>query len=165
MKDIITVELPNFKANYEVVWYENTDFSSLKNVKQVYGVLLNEKKEVLIIDTGRNWQLPGGTPKQGESWEQTLIREVKEEASVEIENIIPLGYQMVSEIKNQKKGAPLCQLRFAAKIKKLNKIERDPSTGNMPKRNFIDPKDFLIYCPWGKIGQHVIDKAVKIYTG
>ena len=48
MKEIITVELPNFKADYEVVWFDNTDFSNLTNIKQVYGVLLNENKEVLI---------------------------------------------------------------------------------------------------------------------
>ncbi len=42
MKEIIKVEIPNFKASYEVVWYDNTDFSSLKDVKQVYGVLLNK---------------------------------------------------------------------------------------------------------------------------
>ena len=163
MKEIITVELPNFKADYEVVWFDNTDFSNLTNIKQVYGVLLNENKEVLIVNVGRNWQLPGGTPEPGESPVETLIREVKEEASAEINEMVPLGYQMVSELKNCEKGKPFFQIRFVAKIKKLNKIEKDPATGVIPERKFINPQDFLKYCPWGKIGQMVIGKAVSTY--
>ena len=77
--------------------------------------------------------------------------------------MVPLGYQIVSELKNGEKGKPFFQIRFVAKIKKLNKIEKDPATGVIPERKFINPQDFLKYCPWGKIGQMVIGKAVSTY--
>lgn len=164
MKEILKIDIPNFKADYEVEWFESVDFSNLKNVKQVYGVLFNEKKEILIVNTVGNWQLPGGKPEKGEGWEEALIREVNEEAGAEIDEIVPLGYQIVSELRNSQTGPPFCQLRFAAKIRKLNKPAIDPSSGKIPDRKFIAPEDFLRYCPWGKIGQHVIDKAVRTFA-
>ncbi len=162
MKDIIKIDLPGFKAEYNVEWFDNTDFSKLENIKQVYGVLFNNKGELLIVNTVGNWQLPGGKPEKMEELKETLVREVKEEASVEIEDIKPIGYQVISEIKGDGNGPEFCQIRFAAKIKKLNKIDTDPATGKIPKRKFIKKSEFLEYCPWGKIGQHVIERGHKL---
>lgn len=162
MDDIIIVDLPGFKAKYNVKWFDNTDFSNLQNIKQVYGVLFNDKGEVLIINTVGNWQLPGGKPEKMEKLKETLLREVKEEASVEIEDIKPIGYQIISEIKEDGNGPEFCQIRFAARIKKLNKIGVDPATGKIPQRKFIKTSEFLKYCPWGKIGQYVVDIAYKL---
>ncbi|MBT4376128.1 NUDIX hydrolase [archaeon] len=105
--------------------------------------------------------MPGGKLETGESWEETLIRECIEEADVEIENIIPLGYQKVSEIKEEKEKPHFHQLRFAAKIKKLNESTIDPATGKIPERKFIHPEEFLEYCPWGEIGKHITHLAKK----
>jgi len=163
MDEILKVELPKFKASYNVKWSDEVDFSNLINVKQVYGVLFNELGEILIVNTVGNWQLPGGKPEEGESWEEALVREVNEEADVEIDHIIPLGYQYVSEIKKLGNGNTFCQLRFLAKISKLNESSKDPATGKIPERKFIRPDEFSNYCPWGKIGQHIIDKATSIF--
>ena len=67
MKDIIFVDLPGFKAKYNVTWFDNTDFSNLQNIKQVYGVLFNNNGELLIINTVENWQLPGGKTEKTEN--------------------------------------------------------------------------------------------------
>lgn len=163
MQEILSVNQPGFKAKYEVKWFEDTDFSKLKNVKQIYGILFNEKGEILIVNTVGNWQLPGGTPEKNETWEETLIREVKEEASAEIEKITPLGYQIVCELKNNIKGSEFSQLRFAAKIKKLNKMAIDPATNKVPERKFIAVSEFSKYCPWGKISQYIVNKASKTF--
>ena len=163
MKETMKVELPGFKAEYNLEWFDNIDFSSIENIKQVYGIVFNEEGEILIVNTVGNWQLPGGKPEEGESWEDTLIREAIEEADVEIEGLVPIGYQRVSEIKDKKEGETFAQLRVFAKIKNLNELTKDPATGIIPKRKFIKPEEFSSYCPWGKIGQHVIDKANHIY--
>src|SRR3989344_1300427 len=159
MKDVISVDLPGFKAKYNVEWFDSIDFSKLENIKQVYGVIFNNQGELLIVNTVGNWQLPGGKPEKGESIHQTLHREVREEASVEINELNPLGNQLVSEIKEKAQGSTFCQIRIAAKIKKINPIAVDPATGKVPERKFIKVSDFIDYCPWGKIGQHVVDKA------
>jgi 8-oxo-dGTP pyrophosphatase MutT (NUDIX family) len=159
MEESIIIDLPGFKKEYDVEWFEETNFSNLQNIKQVYGAIFNEGGEVLIVNTVGNWQLPGGKPEKGEKLKETLLREVKEEASVEIEDIKPIGYQIVSEIKGEERGPEFCQIRFAARIKKLNNLEVDPATGKVPERKFIKTSEFLKYCPWGKIGQHIVDKA------
>lgn len=161
MKEILKVGLPGFSAEYNVEWFEETDFSNVENIKQVYGILFNREGKFLIINTLGNWQLPGGTPEKGESWEETGIREAIEEADVEIENIIPIGYQKVSELKEEGEMSPFHQLRFVAKIKRLNKSSIDPATGKIPVRKFILPEEFLEYCPWGKIGSHIVHLARK----
>lgn len=163
MKEILKVELPGFKASYNVEWLDETDFTNIPNVKQVYGILFNESGEILVVNTVGNWQLPGGKPELGESWEEVLIREVREEADVEIEQIVPVGHQYVSEIKEDGQGKSFCQLRFFAKISKINDSTEDPATGKVPERKFIKPEEFSDYCPWGEIGQHVVNKANLIF--
>jgi hypothetical protein len=86
-----------------------------------------------------------------------------EEADVEIENITSLGYQEVSEIKEGLKGDEFYQLRFYATIKRIKKQTIDPATGKIPIRKFILPSEFSTYCPWGKIGQCIVDKAERIF--
>ncbi|HLC72560.1 MAG TPA: NUDIX hydrolase [Candidatus Nanoarchaeia archaeon] len=143
-----------------LTWHENNDFSKLKNVKQSSGVCLNRKGELLIIKTKEHWSLPGGTPEQGETFEQTLRREVDEEGDIDIDNIIPIGYNKIEQTKDEKKEV-FYQLRYVANITKLKKQTIDPATGKIPERKFINPKDFLYYCPWGRQGEAMIKKAVR----
>ncbi|MBT6689858.1 NUDIX hydrolase [archaeon] len=159
MKERLRVEVPGFSAEYNIEWFEDTDFLKIENIKQVYGILFNKEGEMLVINTVGNWQLPGGKPECNESWEETAIRESMEEADVEIENIIPLGFQRVSEIKRDEELPFFHQIRFVANIKKLNESSIDPATGKVPERRFIKPEEFLKYCPWGKISQYIINLA------
>ncbi len=159
MKERLKIKVPGFSAEYNIEWFENVDFSNIGNIKQAYGILFNREGKLLIINTVGNWQLPGGKPENGETWEETAIRESIEEADVEIEDVIPLGFQKVSEIKDNKELPFFHQIRFVANIKKLNRSSVDPATGKVPKRKFIRPEEFLNYCPWGKVGQHIVDLA------
>lgn len=163
MEEILNVDLPGFKASYKVEWFDDIDFSKLKNIKQVYGIIFNDEGKIIIINTVGNWQVPGGKPENEESFQETLIRESIEEADIEIEDIIPLGYQKVEEINDNINETPFYQLRYFAKIKNINESTIDPATGKIPERKFILPEEFLNYCPWGDIGKYIVDKANKIY--
>jgi len=50
-------------------------------------LVFNENKNILIIRENRGWELPGGGIEQGESPQETIIREMKEECGFIIENI------------------------------------------------------------------------------
>lgn len=56
-------------------------------VEVVYAFNYKEdKKKILMVNNkGGGWSLPGGAVEQGETFEQAIIREVKEETSLTIE--------------------------------------------------------------------------------
>jgi len=137
-------------------------FKKLKPIRKVYGVLFNAKGEIVIVKINNKWLLPGGAIEKGEDAEKALIREVNEEADVEIEEIRPAGYQKVIVYENKKKRETFYQLRYAAKISNIKKQTPDPAVGYIPERKFIKPKDFLKYCPWGNIGKAIVKNAVEV---
>lgn len=150
----------NYKNRiFNVEWHETNDFSKIKPITQVYGICFDDKGRILIINTGKNWLLPGGTPEKGESFKKTLKREAREEGDVEIYDLRPLGYQKVWEKKNK----AIYQLRYFARVSKVNKQTVDPAVGKILKRKFIKPSEFLKYCHWGKIGKKIINLAVEEY--
>ncbi|MDP3056999.1 MAG: class I tRNA ligase family protein [bacterium] len=56
-------------------------------------VVVNEKGEILLgkrIKTGQ-WTLPGGKVEKGETYEETIVRETKEETGIDIEIVKTLG--------------------------------------------------------------------------
>ncbi len=50
-------------------------------------LVFDENKNILIIRENRGWELPGGGIEQGESPQETIEREIKEECGFTIENI------------------------------------------------------------------------------
>lgn len=52
----------------------------------VAGLVVNDKEEILLIKSPwRGWEYPGGMVEPGESLQEALIREVKEETGVDVE--------------------------------------------------------------------------------
>ena len=160
-KNIPNVIFNDGKNITTLSWYETNNFSNMKNVKQCYGICFDKKGKILIVENKGKWSLPGGTPEKGETFEQTLLREVDEEADVDIVNIKPLGYNKVEELKKGKKSV-FYQLRFIAKVSKIKKQTLDPATNNQFGRKFINPQDFLSYTHWGKTGEAMIKRALKV---
>lgn len=54
--------------------------------------LTHDDRLVFISEDGRKWGLPGGRPEGGESWEETLIREMREEACAKVSSSQLLGF-------------------------------------------------------------------------
>jgi len=148
-------------------FFDERDYSNLTNITQVYGFIFNEKDEILIVKCGKDkdWSLPGGGPEQEDkTWKDTLIREVDEEADVNIENIAPAGYVKSTSLdKNFSHPRIGIAIRAVAKLKKIKPQTIDPAHGIIPKRKFIAVKDFLSYLPWGKNGKAQLDMALKVH--
>jgi len=146
---------------YELNWNDDINFKNLDNVTQVYGFLFDKDNNLLIVNPKRSWRLPGGKPEDGESYEDTLVRESEEEADVEIGDLIPIGFiKAVPKSNNCEKGIHY-QLRFVGRIKKIKPQTIDVAEGLINERKFIKPENFLKYCDWGDFGKAQLNIALQ----
>ncbi|MEI7480292.1 MAG: NUDIX domain-containing protein, partial [bacterium] len=90
---------------YIYEYFDSTDFNSLPRdrVKQAYGVCFFN--DLMVIGYGglkKGWGLIGGSIEANETFEETLIREIKEESNMEVVSFIPIGYQKLTNVENMK---------------------------------------------------------------
>lgn len=87
------------KKVIKVIWDKLNSATRLKIIRatqkkftvSVAAVVINEKDEVLLLDhvlrTNLSWGIPGGFIEYGEQPEAAVRREIREETSLELENI------------------------------------------------------------------------------
>ncbi len=151
---------------FEISIFDDNNFIRLKDITQVYGFIFNEKEELLVIrlPNKKDWCLPGGTPESiDSSWKETLIREVTEEADVEIKDITPCFYSKSKPLTTNNSEVKITiLLRAIAKVENVNPQTPDPAHGKLNERKFIPSSEFLKYCPWGENGKVQLDLALKM---
>lgn len=139
--EIITFD----NTSYEFTWIEGGEPSS-EFVSQISAYVFNSDKEMLIVKN-KNWTVPGGHPEVGETYIETLRREVIEESNVEIDNINFLGQVKVVNLATQEVKY---QLRYTANAAVINDFV---GLLEVKERLFIKPEDLTSYIPWanGKV--------------
>ncbi|MDO8570579.1 MAG: NUDIX hydrolase [Candidatus Daviesbacteria bacterium] len=158
MEDKVSKDNPliaDYKNNgkiYKFRYYElgNYDHLDPEKIKQVYGVCFYQDKMVIVLNgKKKTWGLLGGKPEKGESIQQTLEREVKEESNMQVLKWRPIGIQEVTD----PDGNNYFQLRVACKVKPL---------GDCDLIKLIDPLEYKNYFDWGEIGDKIINRASQI---
>ena len=127
--------------------------------RQVYGVCFYGDE--MVIGYGGNkkdWGLIGGTIEQGETFEQTLKREVREESNMEVLKSAPIGYQKMIDTRD---GSYVYQLRYVCIVRPYGPFISDPD-GGITEIRLINPKDSKKYFDWGKIGERIGDRALEL---
>lgn len=135
------------------------DFSHIpvNNISQVYAVALCSDKLVIAYNgKNKSWTLPGGKIEPGESLYECLVREMIEETNMKVNEFFPIGGQYIVE-------QDTWQLRYACKVEEIGPFISDPD-GGITKIKLIDPNEIKEYIDWGKIGDHIIDKGLKILS-
>ena len=140
-------------------WQTGTVPENIK-IKQVYGIVFNENMEIFLrIEDDGLYKLTGGKPEIGETMEETLRREVIEEANITLKNIHMLGYQLVDE----KNGMPpFAQVRMIAEVDKIFENRPDPDNGKIYERVFKSPEEAIKLLNWGEVGEKQIKDALNL---
>lgn len=138
---------------------DSFDDLDIDKCRQTYGVCFCDDK--IVIGFGgqkKTWGLIGGTIEKGEKLEETLVREIKEESNMEVVSCLPIGYQKVTDTRD---GTYVYQLRYACKVKPYGPFVEDPA-GGVTEIKLVDPKEYKQYFDWGKIGERIIERAIKL---
>lgn len=123
------------------IWHKDTNFQLNDQITQIYGVCFDQNGKILIIkEVGKEWNIPGGKPESNETPIQTLKRELVEETGAEIDKFQMIGYFEVVSY-----NPTIYQLRFACRVKAINKPSPDLGIGNMNRIKFVMANDFFNY--------------------
>lgn len=149
-----------------MTWIRADDLDQYRPCTQAYGIVFNDKNEILLIEEDGKWKIPGGTPEDGETSEQALHRELLEEADVTVSKVIPLGVQRVSypDNPNTALGNEFYQYRYVCRLDQLHEPSPDPATGRTNPRMFVTAGDVTSYVEWGVVGKAMFEDAIKLYA-
>ncbi|HEX6976848.1 MAG TPA: NUDIX hydrolase [Patescibacteria group bacterium] len=156
---------PTQKANWEgekfvIEWIKTNSVKGLSPITQVYGVCFNDKNEILIArkEGMGEWIIPGGHPEKDETIEETLKREMIEEADIKVKNIKVVGVQKVNP-----KDAPekyYYQVRCVCLVDELLPQTPDPDNGKNWERKFVPSNQVTKHVKWGEIGEAMFKAAI-----
>jgi|WetSurMetagenome_2_1015567.scaffolds.fasta_scaffold33805_1 8-oxo-dGTP pyrophosphatase MutT (NUDIX family) len=162
-------QLPQTKMNSDgqevtLTWIRSDDLTEFRPFYQVYGIIFNNKGEILLIQEKSKWKIPGGTPEKGETDIETMKRELIEEADVKVSKVLPLGAQRVDYPNNPKKeeGDLYFQLRYVCLADELLPQTPDPDTGIVNPRMFVPAEKVTEYVKWGNTGNAMFADAIKL---
>lgn len=136
--------------------FDNLDFNKCT---QVYGICFYGDK--IVIGFGgakKSWGLIGGTIERGESFAQTLVREIQEESNMEVLSFLPIGYQKVTDTRD---NSFYYQLRYVCLVQPYGPFVSDPAD-SVTEIKLINPADYKKYFDWGSIGDRMIERALEL---
>lgn len=150
-----------------MTWIRDDNLEKYTPVKQVYGIVFNNKGEILVAREASEgkWQLPGGKPESGENIEEAVRRELLEEVDVKAGEIYQLGAQKteIPDNPNKNEGDLFYQLRCVVKLDELLPQTPDPDRGNIWERIFVPANQITSYIKWGETGDAMFSDAIQLW--
>lgn len=155
----------NYKGKSGVEYiFEYSDADSFDHLeyskcRQAYGVCpFGDKMVIGYGGKKQNWGLIGGTIEEGETFEETLKREIQEESNMEVLSQKPIGYQKMIDTRD---GSFVYQLRYVCEVRPYGPFVSDPAD-SITEIKLINPTEYKKYFDWGKIGERIITRALEI---
>ena len=119
--------------------------------RRAKAIIKNKKNEILLACSNENYHLPGGHLEDGETFEECLVREIKEEVGVDIPvvkkdpilTIIYYNRDYPEKGTNSKTEAKYYEVNYDVTPNKTNvKLTEDEIHGNF-RLEYIDEKNIL----------------------
>ncbi|MFS1519553.1 NUDIX hydrolase [Bacillus sp. SCS-151] len=129
------------------------------NVAYAFIYKEDENKILMVNNKGGGWSLPGGAVEQGETLEQAVVGEVKEETSLTIEAAEVIA---VNEAFFKEKGHHALFITFKAKVieGEISIIDRD----EISEIEWVDIQRANELMPYHPYGVDSLLKASSPYT-
>lgn len=123
-------------------WITNSkinDIHSEIEIRQIYiWIITSDGKVAIVTKDNKAWQFPGGKPKEGETIQETIDREIREELGMDLQLFMAtpkfFGYYL---IENNEQGTFL-QLRYI-----LTTTKKSDTLVISPQENPIDPDPII----------------------
>jgi ADP-ribose pyrophosphatase YjhB (NUDIX family) len=155
---LTSTELDWYGKKVRLDLFDSTEYENLDPIRQVQAVCFVDDTHVVLYKSQRdNYGCPGGHPEKGESWEETLKREVSEEVAGDLLACGPIAY--IKET-NLDTGNVEYFLRYWARVKLLDKSICDPCDPERT-RHIFSLKEAVERLNWGENGKILIDLALK----
>jgi 8-oxo-dGTP pyrophosphatase MutT (NUDIX family) len=137
-------------------FYEDTDdFSKLpaEKIGAVCAFCYYDGKYI-IVKNGLNWEPVAGHVEPGETPEQALVREIKEESNMKILKYFPVGYLYIREV-------DIYQTRYFCEVVPYGPFVSDPD-GGVTEIKIIDPADIFKFVNSTDTSLSMVPKCLKI---
>ena len=144
---------------FDVVYREGDYLDNLegKSLQAVHAYCFYKEKMIVVYaDNKGYWTPPGGGVEQGESVEEAVTREVKEETNMKVLYQEIIGYQDIYEPEKI-----IRQTRSFCIVEPYGDFVADPD-GDVSKIELIDPADYKKYFDWSGIGDRIMQRAVEL---
>ncbi len=149
----------------EVHYHESTHFDDVQDsaVGAIGAFCFYKEKLVLVYaDKRQSWEIPGGGREEGETFEECIVREIKEESNMKVLKLVPIGYDAFI---NKETGENWYVLRYAAQVEPYGDFVVDGAEdGEITDIKLINPEDYKQYFDWGKRSDVMMEKALQIIT-
>lgn len=156
IKSTITDRLGKvFDLEYEDIDSEE-QIRNNKKVHVVHGFCFYGDKMVIVYNHLRkSWTPPGGSMEEGETAEEAIIREIKEESNMKVLTHKFIGVQYVFEPEKTSS-----QTRSFCRVEPYGEFTKDPDE-DITEIKLIDPADYKQYFNWGEVGEYIMKRALQ----
>lgn len=132
-----------------VTWHDASFLPPRALITQVSGICFTDDGLVVLVSVnGEDWSLPGGRTEEGETVQETLIREVREEACASVVSLAYLGAQEVRDLGDSEGSMTYYQTRFWARVR-LNEFKPEYE---IKERKLVPPSEINLSLRWHPSG-------------
>jgi len=157
--EIKSILINHAGQKFNVVYREDDPLKDLEGrvLQGVHAFCFFGDKFVLVYAAKKGyWAPPGGGIEKGETYEEAVVREIKEETNMKVLSQRLIGYQDIYEPERIVR-----QTRSVCIVEPYGPFTKDPD-GDITEIKLIDPSDYKKYLNWSEVGDRLMERALVL---